>query len=430
MDWVDWLLLVIRVVVVFAGLLLSVMLLIWWERKLVADMQTRLGPTRAGPFGLLITIADGIKLFFKEGITPTNADRRVYVLAPVASLIPAILAFAVVPFGTGITLFGRELPFQLADLNVGILFVLAMGSLAVYGVVLAGWGSGSSYPLLGAIRSSAQMISYEIGLALGLVAVLMYSGTLQLSEIVARQDRIWNLIPQLPAFLIFAVSGLAETNRPPFDLPEAETELVAGYHTEYSGIKFAMFFLAEYLHAITIAAIAVTLFLGGWRGPMFSFLPWLWPTIWFMLKVLAVLFLFIWIRATMPRFRYDRLMHLGWKVLIPWGLVWVLATGAIVILPDVLGRTRLLQVVGIAAGATLLLSLIFPLFTQRRPEAAPSPDGTAGGARGGGPPGGAPPPDPPRATPPVSGGARGGGPPGGTPPPEPPRATPPVRRPE
>ena len=365
MDWVDWLLLAARVVLVFGGLLVVVMLTIWAERKVVARMQTRFGPRRAGPFGILITLADGIKLFFKEGITPTQADRPIYLLAPIASLIPAILAFSVIPFGTGLTLFGRKVPFQLVDLNIGILWILAMSSLAVYGVVLAGWSSGSSYPLLGGIRSSAQMISYEVGMALGLVAVLMYSGTLRMSGIVASQARLWNVIPQFPAFLIYAVAALAETNRPPFDLPEAETELVAGYHTEYSGIKFAMFFLAEYMHTITVSAVAVTLFFGGWRGPVFDFLPWLWPLVWFVLKVTVVVFVFIWVRATIPRFRYDRLMSFGWKVLIPWGLGWILATGAIVVLPDEVGRDQLLQWVAIAAGVTLLLSLIAPLFTRR-----------------------------------------------------------------
>jgi NADH-quinone oxidoreductase subunit H len=376
-DWLDWLLLVLRVVLVFGALIVSVMLAVWAERKIVADMQTRLGPRRAGPFGILVTLADGIKLFFKEGITPTEVERPVYILAPVLSLVPAFLAFAVVPFGAGVELFGRQVPFQLADLNIGILWVLAMGSLAVYGVVLAGWSSGSAYPLLGGIRSSAQMISYEVGLALGVVAVLMYSGTLRMSEIVAAQEgflRIgdvpilprWNIIPQFPAFLIFTTAALAETNRPPFDLPEAETELVAGYFTEYSGIRFAMFYLAEYIHTITVAAVAVTLFLGGWRGPVFDFLPWLWPLVWFLLKVVAVIFLFVWVRATIPRFRYDRLMSFGWKILIPWGLVWVLATGAIVVLPEEIGRDALFRWVAIGAGATLLVSLIAPLFAPKR----------------------------------------------------------------
>jgi NADH-quinone oxidoreductase subunit H len=376
MDWLDWILLVARVVVVFLALLVVVMLTIWVERKVVADMQTRLGPRRAGPFGILITLADGIKLFFKEGITPTQADRPVYALAPIVSFIPAVLAFAVIPFGTGVELFGRHVPFQLADLNIGILWILAMASLAVYGVVLAGWSSGSNYPLLGAVRSSAQMISYEVGMGLGLVAVLMYSGTLRMSGIVAQQGTLWNIVPQFPAFLIYSVSALAETNRPPFDLPEAETELVAGYHTEYSGLRFAMFFLAEYLHTVTVAAVAVTLFLGGWRGPIFDFLPWLWPMVWFVLKVTVVVFVYIWIRATLPRFRYDRLMSFGWKWLIPLGLVWILVTGATVVIPDVYGRQALLWGIGIAAGLMFLVSLVAPLFSRKpqREESAAQPE--------------------------------------------------------
>jgi NADH-quinone oxidoreductase subunit H len=322
---------------------------------------------------MLVTLADGIKLFFKEGITPKEADRPVYALAPIASLLPAILAFAVVPFGRGIELFGREIPFQIADLNVGILFFLAMGSLAIYGVVLAGWSSGSAYPLLGGIRSAAQMISYEVGMGLGVAAVLMYTGTMRMSEIVAAQDRIWNIIPQFPAFLIFGYAALAEANRPPFDLPESETELVAGYHTEYSGIRFAMFFLAEYLHLITISAVATTLFLGGWRGPMFGFVPWLWPLLWFSLKVAALIFVFFWIRATIPRIRYDRLMNFGWKVVIPWGLLWVLATGAIVVLPDVLGRDTIFRTVAIAAGLALAASLVAPMFSRKKPPEPAAP---------------------------------------------------------
>jgi NADH-quinone oxidoreductase subunit H len=367
-DWVDWILLVVRVGLVFVVLLVVVMLVVWAERKVVADMQMRIGPKRAGPFGILITLADGIKLFFKEGITPASAESPVFGIAPIASLIPAILAFAVVPFGTSVELFGREIPFQIADLNVGILFFLAMGSLAVYGIVLGGWASGSAYPLLGAIRSSAQMISYEIGMGLGVAAVIMYTGTMRMSELVAAQDRIWNIIPQFPAFLIFGYAALAETNRPPFDLPESETELVAGYHTEYSGIRFAMYFLAEYLHLVTVSAVAVTLFFGGWRGPIFDFLPWLWPLLWFTLKVSVLLFVFFWIRATIPRIRYDRLMSFGWKVVIPWGFVWILATGAIVVLPEEIGRDTLFRVVAIGAGATLLLSLIGPMLVKGRGE--------------------------------------------------------------
>jgi NADH-quinone oxidoreductase subunit H len=369
MDWLDWLLLVARVVVVFFALLIIVMLLIWMERKVIADMQTRMGPMRAGPRGILITLADGIKLFFKEGITPTLADRPVYIVAPIIAMLPAFLAFAVIPFGTGVTVFGRHIPFQIADLNVGILWVLAMGSLMVYSIVLAGWSSGSNYPLLGAIRSSAQMISYEVGMGLALVAVLMYSGHLRMSEIVASQDKIWNVIPQFPAFAMYLIAGLAETNRPPFDLPEAETELVAGFHTEYSGIKFAMFYLGEYLNTVTVAAVATTLFLGGWRGPAPHFLPWLWPLLWFLLKVLLIVYLYIWIRATLPRMRYDRLMAFGWKFLIPFGLLWVLATGAVVVLPEVYGRHAVITGAAVLVGVVLALSLVWPLFAPKQEPA-------------------------------------------------------------
>jgi NADH-quinone oxidoreductase subunit H len=370
MDWLDWLLLLARVVVVFFALLILVMLLIWMERKVIADMQTRMGPMRAGPRGILITLADGIKLFFKEGITPTLADRPVYIVAPIIAMLPAFLAFAVIPFGTGVTVFGRHIPFQIADLNVGILWVLAMGSLMVYSIVLAGWSSGSNYPLLGAIRSSAQMISYEVGMGLALVAVLMYSGHLRMSEIVASQDKIWNVIPQFPAFAMYLIAGLAETNRPPFDLPEAETELVAGFHTEYSGIKFAMFYLGEYLNTVTVAAVATTLFLGGWRGPAPHFLPWLWPLLWFLLKVLLIVYLYIWVRATLPRMRYDRLMAFGWKFLIPFGLLWVLATGAVVVLPEVYGRHAVITGAAVLVGVVLALSLVWPLFAPKQEQPA------------------------------------------------------------
>jgi len=368
MDWLDWLLLVARVAVVFFALLILVMLVIWMERKVIADMQTRLGPMRAGPRGVLITLADGIKLFFKEGITPTLVDRPVYLVAPVIAMLPAFLAFAVIPFGTGVVLFGREVPFQIADLSIGILWILAMSSLMVYAIVLAGWSSGSNYPLLGSVRSSAQMISYEVGMALAIVAVVMYSDALRMSEIVASQDRIWNVIPQFPAFAIYLIAGLAETNRPPFDLPEAESELVAGYHTEYSGIKFAMFYLGEYLNTVTVAAVATTLWLGGWRGPAPDVLPWLWPLLWFLLKVLVIVYVYIWIRATLPRIRYDRLMAFGWKLLIPFGLLWVMLTGAIVVLPDEFGRDTVITAFAIGFGALVVISLGWPLIGPRPSE--------------------------------------------------------------
>ncbi|MDP8956293.1 MAG: NADH-quinone oxidoreductase subunit NuoH [Actinomycetota bacterium] len=372
-DWVGWILLVARVVVIFGFMLVTVMLVVWLERKVIADMQVRIGPSRAGPAGVLVTLADGIKLFFKEGVTPVTADRPVFLLAPLASMVPAMLGFAVIPFGTGVELFGRHIPFQISDLNVGILWVLAMASVAVYGVVLAGWASGSNYPLLGSIRSTAQMISYELGLSLALVAVLLYSGSLRMSEIVEVQARHfgvpglgwlpkWNVFLQFPAFLIYMIAATAETNRPPFDLPEAETELVAGYHTEYSGIKFAMFFLAEYMHTITVAAVGVTLFLGGWRGPIFDFVPWLWPLLWFLVKLFIVLYGLIWIRATIPRLRYDRLMNFGWKVMIPVGLLWILITAASIVLPNIYSDGR--AAVIIASGTVAVLLLVTPLFTN------------------------------------------------------------------
>jgi NADH-quinone oxidoreductase subunit H len=364
-DWLDWTLLVARVVIVFFALLIAVMLYIWMERKVIADFQTRKGPMRAGPRGVLITIADGIKLFFKEGITPTNADRAVYLVAPVIAMIPAFLAFAVIPFGKPITLFDRRVPLQLADLNIGVLWVLAMTSIGIYSIVLAGWSSGSNYPLLGGIRSSAQMISYEVGMGLALVAVLMYSGHLRMSEIVAAQEKVWNVIPQFPAFVVYLIAGLAEVNRPPFDLAEAESELVAGFHTEYSGIKFALFYLGEYVNTVTVSAIAVTLFLGGWQGPHPDHLAWLWPILWFVLKVTAVIYVYILVRATLPRIRYDRLMNFGWKVLIPFGLLWVLVTGAVVVIPERYGRHTVFVGAAILFGVVLLIALVAPLFSTK-----------------------------------------------------------------
>lgn len=377
-DWVEWILVIAKVVVVFAALMVSIMLVIWAERKVMAYMQVRVGPNRAGPAGLMITLADGVKLFFKEGITPVTADVAVYLAAPLASMIPALLAFAVIPWGLGATMFGHFVPFQISDLDIGILWILAMASLAVYGVVLAGWSSGSNYPLLGGIRSSAQMISYEVGMSLGLVAVVMFAGTLSMSGLVAVQARHfgvtgltwlpkWNIITQFPAFVIYGLAAIAETNRPPFDLPEAETELVAGFHTEYSGIKFALFFLAEYMHTITVSAVAVTLFLGGWHGPMFSVVPWLWPIVWFVIKVSILVVVFIWIRATLPRFRYDRLMSFGWKVLIPAGLMWVLITAAGIVLPGHV-YSPLRSAIVIAAGTIAVGALVIPLLSSPPPE--------------------------------------------------------------
>lgn len=370
MTWIDWGLLLAEVVVVFFGLLISVIAYVWFERKIIADFQTRPGPLRAGPRGILVTLADGLKLFFKEGIIPTAASRPAYLIAPAIAMIPGFLAFAVVPFGPTVELFGREVTMQLADPGIGVLWVLAMTSIAVYAIVLAGWGSGSNYPLLGGVRSTAQMISYEVAMSLAIIAVLMYSGHLKTSEIVAAQDAVWYVIPQLPAFVIFFIGALAETNRPPFDLAEAESELVAGFHTEYSGIRFAFFMLGEYVNTVVVAAIAVTLFLGGWRGPW----PDGWPDglgglLWFVLKVTMVIYLMVLVRGTLPRVRYDRLMNFGWKVLIPVGFWWVMTTGAIILLPERYGRQRgLIIAIGFAAAVGLLASVVRPLLDRPREE--------------------------------------------------------------
>ena len=359
----DLFILAVKVVGVFAALMVTVLATIWLERRVVAFMQTRVGPNRVGPFGLFQTLADGIKLFFKEDVRPANADRILYALAPVMMMVPAFLAFTVVPFGTN---FGSQRA-QLTDLNVGLLFVLAMGSLQVYGIVLAGWASGSNYPLLGGIRSSAQMISYEIAQGLSLVGVFMTAGTLSAAGIVEAQrgDPLlgfiprWYIIFQFPLFLVFFISSLAETNRAPFDLPEAESELVGGYHTEYSGVKFALFFLAEYLNVITVSAVATTAFLGGPDGPAPDFLPWLWPILWFVAKVFVFVFIFIWIRATLPRIRFDRLMDFGWKVLIPVALTWVAVTAVVLVVDIDLPRPVLLGAVAVLL-VLLLLSFLLP----------------------------------------------------------------------
>jgi NADH-quinone oxidoreductase subunit H len=349
-----------KAVAIFLVLLVTTLLVIWMERKVIADMQARVGPNRWGPFGLLQTLADGIKLFFKEDFRPSTADKWVYALAPVMAMVPAFLAFAVIPIGDGVTIAGERVNFILADLNIGLLFFLAMGSLGVYGVVLAGWASGSKYPLLGGIRSSAQLISYEIALGLSIIPIVIATGSLSTVDVVSAQTSSlgengllaipllenvlrhlpnWFIFSQSPAFVIFLIAGIAETNRAPFDLPEAETELIAGFHTEYSGIRFAMFFLGEYIHVVAISALAVTLFFGGWHGPDIGFLPWIWPLLWFAIKTMLFVYLFVWLRATLPRLRYDRLMWLGWKRLIPAALGWIMFT-AVVNTPDLPQQAR------------------------------------------------------------------------------------------
>ncbi len=371
MTWIDWGILLGKVVIVFVGIMVSVLLFIWMERKVIADFQTRVGPVRAGPRGVLLSLADGVKLFFKEAIKPTQSDPWVYRLAPMFAVIPGFLAFAIVPFGPSVYIFGRTVGLQLTDLSIGVLWVLAMTSIGVYTVVLAGWSSGSNYPLLGGVRSTAQMISYEVAMGLSLVALLMFAGHLRTSEIVDAQAKVWYAIPQFPAFAVFLICALAEVNRPPFDLAEAESELVAGFHTEYSGIPFAMFMLGEYVNAVVVSSIAVTLFLGGWRG------PWPWDgawfvvggVVWFLFKLVCVMYLFMLVRATLPRMRYDRLMNFGWKYLIPFGLFWVLATGAIIVLPDRYGRQRgAVIAVGLIVAAWLIGTMVKPLLDARHEE--------------------------------------------------------------
>ena len=325
---------VVKALVTFVAMLVSVLLMIWFERKLISDMQNRIGPNRAGKWGLLITLADGIKLFFKEDLLPDKADRRVFRLAPYLSAVPAFLAFAIVPIGGQVRMFGHDTYLQLADPPIGILFLLAMSSVAVYGVMLAGWSSGSKYPLLGSVRASAQMVSYEAALGLSVASVVLLSGSLSTRDIVGVQSAgsiaDWNFFRTgfLP-FIIFLIAATAELNRPPFDLVEAEQELVGGFHTEYSSVRFALFFLAEFMNTITMSAIVVTLFFGGPAGPGFDVLPWLWPILWFLGKLLVFLAIYVWLRATLPRLRYDQLMDLGWKILIPLSLGWLLLLAAI-----------------------------------------------------------------------------------------------------
>jgi NADH-quinone oxidoreductase subunit H len=319
-------LMVAKIAVVFGLMLLSVAYMTWLERKILSDIQVRLGPMRVGPHGLLQPIADGLKLLFKEEIVPQAADRTLYLLAPVLALVPAFISFAVIPFGDRIRLFGQSIDLVIADVNIGLLYVFGVASLGIYGIVLGGWASNNKYALLGGLRASAQMISYELSLSLSVVGVVMLSQSLSLVQIVDAQARVWFIVLQPIGFIIFLICAVAEINRAPFDLPEAETELVAGFHVEYSSMKFAMYFMAEYANMITVSAMATTLFLGGWRG------PWLPPVVWFLIKLYLFIFLFIWLRGTLPRFRYDQLMRFGWKVLLPIALVNIMVTAVFVAL--------------------------------------------------------------------------------------------------
>ncbi len=319
---------VIKVVVIVHIFMFILSYLTWAERKLLGHIQARLGPKNVGPFGLLQPIADGIKLLFKEDVIPAQANKIMFVIAPVLSFIPALIVFAVIPFGDKVTLFGQEINLIITDINVGLLYIFAVTALGVYGIAIAGWSSNSKYSLLGGLRSMAQMISYEVSYTLSIVGILMLAGSLSLVDIVKMQDSFWHMFifKQPLAFLIYLICGIAETNRAPFDLPEAETELVAGFHTEYSSMKFGMFSIAEYANVVNVSAIATTLFLGGWQGP---YLP---SVVWFLLKMSGFLFLFIWLRATLPRFRYDQLMKFGWQVLLPLALLNVLITAVIMLI--------------------------------------------------------------------------------------------------
>jgi NADH-quinone oxidoreductase subunit H len=359
-----------KVVIVFVLMLLSVLMMIWFERKVIAGMQSRIGPNRAGPIGILQTLADGIKLFFKEDLLPEKADRRVYRLAPYLSLVPAFAAFAVIPFGGTVRIAGHDTYLQLADPPVGVLILLAMSSIAVYGVMLAGWSSGSKYPLLGSVRATAQMVSYETAISLAVVTAVLAAGSLSTHDIFVDQA-VWNwniwalgLVP----FVVYMIAATAETNRAPFDLVEAEQELVGGFHTEYSSIRFALFFLAEFMNTITVSAVAVTLFLGGPNGPHISFLPWVWPIVWFLLKLVAFLFAYVWLHATLPRLRYDQLMDLGWKRLIPAALFWLMLMAALRIAAD--EHWNRAYVLGAALGIGLLIwaALALALKTGSKPE--------------------------------------------------------------
>lgn len=323
-----------KIIVVLIVLMTTVAYAVWLERKVVAHIQSRWGPYLVGPHGLLQPLADGLKIFFKEDFVPSEVDRVVFWLAPFLAFSLALLSIAVIPFGESITIAGEVIRFQITDLNVGLLFILAVTSLGVYGVALAGWSSNSKYPLLGGLRSSAQMISYELSLGLGLMGVVMLTGSLSLREIVEGQQSLWNVFKQPVGFLIYFTAAVAETNRVPFDLPEGESELVGGFHTEYSSLKFAMFFMAEYANIVTVSCLATLMFFGGWLGPVFGppLVRALLPVFWFCLKVFCFLFVYIWIRGTLPRFRYDQLMSFGWKFLLPVGLLNILTTGLILAL--------------------------------------------------------------------------------------------------
>ncbi|GAA2131138.1 NADH-quinone oxidoreductase subunit NuoH [Nocardioides bigeumensis] len=361
-----WWVILLKTVFIFLILVLLTLFNIWAERRVVARMQHRVGPNVHGPFGLLQSLADGVKLALKEDIIPKAADKVVFLIAPVIATVPAFVTFSVIPFGPEVNFFGVRTPLQLTDMPVAVLFVMAVASIGIYGIVLGGWSSGSTYSLLGGLRSSAQMISYEVAMGLALVAVFLYAGSMSTSEIVEAQDTLWFGLILVPSFVIYVIAMIGETNRAPFDLPEAEGELVGGFHTEYSSLKFALFFLAEYINMATVSALATTLFLGGWHAPWGIVHIWpganegYWPLLWFFGKVLFFIFIFIWLRGSLPRLRYDQFMHFGWKRLIPISLVWIIAVATIrsITTEGTVDRRYLLIGIGVLAAIFLVLFFI------------------------------------------------------------------------
>jgi len=381
---------IVKAVAILLLLLTFTLFNIWFERRIVSFMQMRIGPNRVGPQGALQSLMDALKLLFKEEIIPKAADRPVYILAPIVSAFTAIFAMAVIPMGPEVSMFGVKTPLQVVDFPSSVLFVVAIASIGIYGIVLAGWSSGSTYALLGGIRSSAQMISYEIPMGLSFVAVFLYAGTASTSQIIAAQQRVWYVLLLLPSFLIYVTAMVGETNRAPFDLPEAESELVGGFHTEYSSMKFAAFFLAEYINMFTVSAVATTLFLGGWRAPwpisMWDGANQGWfPIIWFIGKIVLFQFMFIWLRGTLPRYRYDQFMKFGWKFLLPASIAWIMVVATARGLRNNMNwdSSSMLTKIGIPVAVVLLLWTVIDEIRSRRVKPVAQPvapyDAFAGG---------------------------------------------------
>jgi len=386
---VIWWMVLLKVGIAFAFLLFTTIFMIWFERRVIGRMQNRPGPNRAGPWGLLQPIADALKLPLKEDIVPTGVDKLVFFVAPILAAAPAFVAFAIIPWGPIVSIFHHRTPLQVADLPVAVLLVLSMSSIGVYGIVLAGWASRGPYSLLGALRSTAQVISYEIAMGLSFVAVFLYAGSLSTTAIVSAQQHYWYAWLLLPSFLVYLVTMVGETNRVPFDLPEGEGEIVAGHMTEYSSMKFAMFFLAEYINMTTVAALATTMFLGGWRAPWPISLwagansGW-WPILWFLGKVFILLFCYVWLRGTLPRTRYDQLMALGWKILIPASIVWILLIATVKAWRNDNHSPAVYGVAGLVIVLILLLVTFWDTAAQRHaarlaPEPQPAPGGDTNG---------------------------------------------------